>query len=286
MKIGANSFGLKFRLYDDFEGTLHALKQAGFDSLEPCVVFTPGKGSEAQGENAIAASIPADVLLRMSGGIWPCEEAPARLKKVRDAGLAVISVHMFVLAQTPEDLESAIPQLVAFGKEHGIQYYVLSLNAAPAAMKAYVPSVEKLSDALAGEGITLCYHNHETECREENGETALDVLFGSCPNLSLELDVGWAQFAGLDPVELMRKYRDRIRLLHLKDIRGDASPETRETCFTAIGEGSIPLRQILEEAARIGLGDHQVIIDQDDSQTDIVDDLRKGIRNIRKAEEI
>ena len=101
--------------------------------------------------------------------------------------------------------------------------------------------------------------------------------------LKLELDVGWAKFAGASVVGLMKKYRDRIELLHFKDIREDACPENRSTCFTAVGEGSIPLKDILKEAKNCPIAEHGIIIDQDDSPTDILDDIKRGVEHIRRA---
>ncbi len=140
-----------------------------------------------------------------------------------------------------------------------------------------------MSEALDKEGMKLAYHNHEVECMPEEGTTALDYIMEQCPLLKLELDAGWAKFAGLHPVELMKKYRDRLELLHFKDIKADASPETRNTCFTAVGEGSIPLKEILEEAKNCPIAEHGIIIDQDDSPTDILVDLANGVKHIRAA---
>jgi sugar phosphate isomerase/epimerase len=112
---------------------------------------------------------------------------------------------------------------------------------------------------------------------------ALDLILESCPAMKLELDVGWAKFAGADPIALMEKHGDRLELLHFKDIRADASPETRDACFTAVGEGSIPLRAIMAAAARCPIAEHGLIIDQDDSPGDILDDLARGAAAIRDA---
>lgn len=71
--------------------------------------------------------------------------------------------------------------------------------------------------------------------------------------------MGWVKFAGEDPVAWMRRYRDRLVLLHLKDVSADACDANRQTCFTAIGEGSIPLREIMAEADNCALAEYGVI---------------------------
>lgn len=287
MKIGTNLFGPKFRLYDDFDGTLKLLKKGGIDSAELCVLYMPEKKEDDQTADTVIneRQFSQEELLRMTGGIWPAQIARERLEKVRAAGMDVISVHVMALSDKPEDLSGTVPELIRFAKENDISYYVLSLMCDTEKMRDYIPVLRSASEELQKEGIIFCYHNHETECYEENGDTALDLVMRECPDLKLELDVGWAQFAGADPVSLMEKYKDRLALLHIKDITADACPEKRDDCFTAVGEGSIPLNEIIREAVQIGLSDNEIIIDQDDSKTDIIEDLKIGAENIKKAAE-
>ncbi len=283
MNIGVNFFGPKIKLYKDFDGTLQCLKNIGINSAEICVAFT-GAGEPPKELNL---QIPPEVLKQMKGGIWDFEDASARLQQVRAAGLTVVSCHVMMGSPEPELLSGLTQRLCAFASENDIKYYVISLMQGLEGMKAYREVLENLSAELKAVGVTLCYHNHDAECIYENcskdSMTALDYILTECPDLKLELDVGWAKYAGADPIKLMKQYKDRIALLHFKDIRADASPENRDTCFTAVGEGSIPLKDILSEASNCpALDEYGLIIDQDDSITDILDDLAIGAENIRK----
>jgi sugar phosphate isomerase/epimerase len=64
-------------------------------------------------------------------------------------------------------------------------------------------------------------------------------------------DVFWIQFGGGDPIELLKKYGDRWKLMHLQDIRkgipkditGLTSPENDVT----IGTGDLDIPGIFEE---------------------------------------
>lgn len=280
MNIGVNFFGPKFRLYRDFDGTLDALRVSGFASAEICVAFA-GSGEPPK---ALNLHIPEQALREMSGGIWSAEDAPERLRRVRAHGLEVLSCHaMLGFETTPEALLSCLPKLLDFGQANSISYFALSPMKTLADIRPMLPAIRQVSDALARAGITLLIHNHEMECMAENGITALDYLMEQCPSLGLELDVGWAKFAGADPVALMEKYRDRIPLLHFKDLCADACQANRSTCFTAIGEGSIPLKEIMAAARRCAIVEHGLIIDQDESPSDILADLTRGAANIRAA---
>lgn len=280
MNIGVNFFGPKRKLYHDFDGTLELLKQKGITSAEICVAFA-GDGEPPKELNL---KIPEEIIREMSGGIWPLEAAAERLAAVRAHGLTVHSCHMMLGFQTtPEQLTAMLPTLLDFGTSNHISYYVFSPMKNLDGIKDLTPAIKEVSEALAQAGITLLLHNHEMECIPVDGVTALDYVLEQCPNLGLELDVGWAKFAGADPVALMRQYRDRIPLLHFKDVRADACAENRDTCFTAIGEGSIPLKAIMAEAPNCSIIEHGLIIDQDDSPSDILEDLGRGAENIRTA---
>ena len=171
MNIGVNFFGPKRKLYHDFEGTLDALKEAGFTSAEICVAFS-GNGEPPKELNL---QIPPEIIRQMSGGIWPLESAAERLASVRAHGFNVQSCHMMLGFQTgPEQLVGMLPTLLEFGTANQISYYVFSPMKGLADIKPMIPAIKEVSDALAEAGITLLLHNHEMECMEENGVTALD----------------------------------------------------------------------------------------------------------------
>ncbi len=280
MNIGVNFFGPKRKLYHDFDATLENLKRNGLTSAEICVAFAGG----GEPPKELNLDIPSEVFKEMSGGIWDLDVAAERLAAVRAHGLPVLSCHVMLGFQTTSELLlEMLPVLLQFGTENQISYYVFSPMKDLSGIKPLIPAIRQVSNSLAEEGITLLIHNHEMECMEQEGTTALDYALGQCPNLGLELDVGWAKFAGADPVALMKKYHDRIPLLHFKDVRADACAENRDTCFTAIGEGSIPLKEIMAAAKDCAIAEHGLIIDQDDSPTDILEDLARGAENIRVA---
>lgn len=280
MNIGVNFFGPKRKLYHDFDGTLEALKAGGIISAEICVAFAGG----GEPPKELNLDIPPEVFLEMSGGIWSPDVAAQRLQAVRDRGFTVLSCHMMLgFDTTPQLLLDNLPTLLKFGQENQIRYFVFSPMKDKSDIEPLIPAIRTVSDALSEAGITLLLHNHEMECIPVDGVSALDYILEQCPNLGLELDVGWAKFAGVNPVDLMKQYGSRIPLLHFKDVSADACAANRDTCFTAIGEGSIPLREIMAEAPNCAIVDNGLIIDQDDSPTDILVDLALGAKNILAA---
>ncbi len=65
-------------------------------------------------------------------------------------------------------------------------------------------------------GIVPMYHNHDFDMLGESpfAQRLLDAV----PELVFEPDVGWMVVAGKDPKVYLQKYKDRIHVIHLKDV--------------------------------------------------------------------
>ena len=64
----------------------------------------------------------------------------------------------------------------------------------------------------------------------------------------------------------------------MKDFRPGFSPERREKDITAVGEGLLPLEDVLCTARELGLED-ELIIDQDCSEGNLMEDLKRGFKS-------
>lgn len=106
--------------------------------------------------------------------------------------------------------------------------------------------------------VRLAYHYHAGT--GIFNETEIDFLMSNTSPqlLSLLLDTGHAQFAGIEPLNLIKKYGDRISYVHLKDIRSEILEKVRneDLCFmdavrlgvfTVPGDGTIDFWPILNE---------------------------------------
>lgn len=80
--------------------------------------------------------------------------------------------------------------------------------------------LEKMGEQARRYGITLLYHNHDTELIERvNGRALMDAILTSTPKqlLSFEPDLGWIEIGGGDSVDYLTRYADRCPVIHLKD---------------------------------------------------------------------
>ncbi|HEV2126110.1 MAG TPA: TIM barrel protein, partial [Chloroflexota bacterium] len=88
--------------------------------------------------------------------------------------------------------------------------------------------------------VEVVFHPHAGTYVEAPFE--IDALMDATPVelVGLCLDTGHAAYGGADPVDLARRYAQRIRHVHAKDVRGDLLNRARQegTDFiTAVGQG-------------------------------------------------
>lgn len=100
-------------------------------------------------------------------------------------------------------------------------------------------------------GVTLGYHNH-ARALGERPEEVDQVLGAADPRyVKLELDTAYYQMAGGDNTAVIRKYRDRVLFLHLKDFESpvpDAPPD-RNYRFLELGRGKVDFKGIFAALA-------------------------------------
>jgi sugar phosphate isomerase/epimerase len=127
----------------------------------------------------------------------------------------------------------------------------------------------RIGKILKAHGLTFCYHAHGYEFQPYKGGTLLDFLFRHTDPryVSFEMDIMWIWFGGGDPVALLKKYGDRWKLMHLKDLRKGAPKDltglTGPENDVPLGKGELDIPAILKEARKVGIR-HYFIEDESD----------------------
>jgi sugar phosphate isomerase/epimerase len=101
--------------------------------------------------------------------------------------------------------------------------------------------------------------------------------------VQLELDVFWIKQAGQDPVALLKKYSNRVVMLHLKD-RKKGTPNSNNgkadvESNVVLGTGDVGIADIVREARRIGI---QYFFVEDESSRSL-EQIPKSIRFIKSV---
>lgn len=140
---------------------------------------------------------------------------------------------------------------------------------------------------LKENGLTFCYHIHGFEFQPYEGGTLLDyIIKNTNPEyVSFEMDILWTHFGGGDPVGLLKKYGNRFKLLHVKDLKKgtpkDLTGGTDQNNDVVLGTGEIDIAGVIREANKIGIK-HFFIEDESKSVTQQVPQSIAYLKSLKK----
>ncbi len=104
-------------------------------------------------------------------------------------------------------------------------------------------------------GVPVGYHNHMNSLGEAPGEVdqimdAVDPRY-----IKLELDIAHYYQGGGDPAMAIKKYRDRLLFLHIKDVESPvptaAGEPSRAYRFVELGRGQVNLPAVFEALKKV-----------------------------------
>ena len=142
-------------------------------------------------------------------------------KTLEEVGLTPISAHVAF-----DEMMNDIDKVIADYSTIGVKYLVMPYMAEeyrpanPEGFKKFLPLLNQVGEKIHKAGMTFLYHNHDFEfVKLENGKWGYDEMFDSIPaeNLQSELDTCWCDVATGEAPEFVKKYKDRIPVVHLKD---------------------------------------------------------------------
>ena len=185
--VGIQLYGVKEAMKADFEGTLRALSEMGYEYVEFAGYF---------------------------------DKTGEEIKNLLDKyGLKCISVHQ-ALAFFDEDPEEKIKFLKTFGVKYVVQpWYEASKLAGTPDWDETVRKFRATADLLKNHGMMFGYHNHDFEFQKYEGKYLHDYIFDAIPKDEIvpELDTCWVHYAGIRPEEKIREFAGRVQIVHLKD---------------------------------------------------------------------
>jgi sugar phosphate isomerase/epimerase len=225
-RIGLMLYSVRDECARDFEGVLRAVAAMGYEGVE---IF------DLHGHEA----------------------APVR-GWLDELGLVAVSRHAGL-----DVIETRLPDLAEEGRVLGWRRLALSWLDPDTLETPGLPGrIGELAVAARSHGLELGFHNHDAELRPlSSGKTFLDELPSE---LFLELDLGWAWYAGVDVLALLDRVRDRCPLVHVKDI---ASREGRE--FRPVGDGAVGYERLAPAAAAAGV--EWLLVEQDEADGSTLD---------------
>jgi sugar phosphate isomerase/epimerase len=157
------------------------------------------------------------------------------------------------------DLETKLDEVAENARTLGAKYVRVAWIPhekpfTPEDAKKAVEQFNRVGKALKDKGLTFCYHNHGYEFQPYQQETLFDyIVKNTRPEyVSFEMDILWVVHPGQDPVKYLKKYPERFRLMHVKDlkkgVKGDFSGSTPVENDVALGTGQIDIPAVLNAA--------------------------------------
>lgn len=151
---------------------------------------------------------------------------PSDFKKmVDDAGLRCSSAHVNKSYdnQTDDQIMTWWDRAIDAHREAQFEYIIQpSIPRKPLTeehFKRHADYFNTVGRRVAEQGVKFGYHNHDFEFTKVGDRTLFDTLLEHTDSryVTFELDTYWAQRGGSDPLELMKRYKSRIDLVHVKD---------------------------------------------------------------------
>ena len=184
---------------------------------------------------------------------------PEEFKAICDQyGAKIISTHSSIQEDPSREVEimQNWRKLFEIQKACGGKYFVIpsySAEYTEAGIKQMADYFNKVGKIAAEYGLKLGYHNHSGEFQnlKDSDKVMWEYLVENTdPEYVLfELDVYWCAKGGKDPVEYLKKYPNRIEMLHIKDD------------FVIGASGDIDFEAIFNQYYANGMSDYVVEIE-------------------------
>jgi len=168
-------------------------------------------------------------------------------KTMDDLGMKIVSAH----CDHVKDFE----RKAAESGEIGMKYLICPWVGPQDSLDKY----KKLADQFntCGEiakknGIRFAYHNHDYSFKPLEGILPQDLMIerSNPATVDFEMDMYWTVAAGVDPIAYMKKYPNRFKLVHVKDLVKLPKNE-HESCV--IGKGTIDYKSLLPQVSKLGV---------------------------------
>jgi len=257
--IGVQLFSLPKLLAKDFEGGLKLIADMGYDEIQ---LFGPYEFS-AESNKKFWKSV--EPLLGFSGSGFFGHSSKEVKSMLNNYGLKATAAHTDL-----DTLRTKMPELAKAGKEIGFKYVVLP--AIPEEERTTLDDYKRLAEDFnrigknaKKEGIHFAYHNHGYGLQEVYEQVPFQIILDNTdPDLVFfEMDIFWTIAGKADPLEYLKKYPNRFKLMHLKDMSkkvqfsGDGgNPEQWTELFpflVSVGDGILDFKELIDVAKKSGV---------------------------------
>ena len=213
----------------DFDGTLTAVAQMGYQGLELTQYesWTPARAREVR---ALLDSLKLRVLATHTEPQFflPGDKMNAMIELNQILGSQTVCC-VRGLATTPT----------------GIGYHPKASSDTDA-WKELTDVLQRASETLKRNKMACSFHNHAVEFQTKDGVRPIDILAQS-KDLVFHVDVAVCRRAGTDPVAFMKQYPGKTECLLLTE-----GPPDSNRHAPALGKGDTPWKEVFTTAESVG----------------------------------
>jgi sugar phosphate isomerase/epimerase len=224
-RLGIELYSVRNELKTDLGGTLKIVRDWGFEDVE-LAGFPPMAAAEAA-------------------------------RALQTAGLRAVSTFVDY-ERFRDDFPGAVRDAHTLGVEYVICGWIPHEKTLTRAdVDRAIANFNAWGAAASREKLRFGYHIHGFEFLPSDTGTLLDTLVGGTDPryVDYEMDVFWIVRGGGNPVALLERYGERIRLVHLKDIeRGTPTAVTTgqapDEASVTLGTGMVDWPSVMKAAAK------------------------------------
>jgi sugar phosphate isomerase/epimerase len=274
--VGVQLFTIPSMVAADFKGTLSKLATIGYKEIEFFGPYDFSAPETIEGWKRIAPML--GITKNAFYGYTPTDVK----SMLKDVGLSTPSAHLDLITMR-KNMSAAMDGLSTLG----VKYVAIPAINNPddrSDFNKLADEFNSFGEQMKKSGITFVYHNHGYEHAEKDGKVLMDTLLTQTDsnNVKFELDIFWMAAAGASPIEYLKKYPGRFKLLHIKDasepirFSGDGgSPDQWMPLFGKMadpGSGIFDIPGIIDAAKKSGV-DHFYL------ERDLTPDPEKTLNN-------
>lgn len=228
MKLGVNLFSVRdlIQTEEDFFKTAEALKNMGYSYLQ------------------------------YSGA----PIIPERLKRVsEELDLPIVLTHS-PMDRILNDTQALMDDHAKFHCKNIGLGYMETIRVSDDEFKRNVEALNIAGKTMQENGFKFFYHHHHYELKRREGEMMLMYMLKNAPYVNFILDTYWLQYGGVETLNIVDDFRDRIECVHLKDYKLD---DENKPMIAPIGEGTMDFVKIVQKMQT--LGTKYFLVEQDNA---------------------
>ncbi len=207
--------------------------------------------------------------------------SPEDVKRIcDDNGITIVNTHI-AWDRLKDDISSVIEEHNLWDCRHVAvgsmpRHFI---EAGEEGLRQFIVEANEVGQTLHDSGLTFSYHNHSFEFIRYGDKNGLEILFEETDPryVQAELDTFWIQFGGGDVCDWILSVKDRMPVVHFKDM---AMVGWREQVMKEVGEGNLNWPGILDACRQANV--EWYAVEQDICPGDPFESLATSYRNLVK----